>query len=139
MNPIALSVLLFTLGGSAGKKGLPALPIKLPRPPISPAYIDTFKMELLLDRLHSMTNALDKVNHLSQMQKISTGSKRLPSIDQVTESLDAVKGFLADGKTSRQVDSLSSTLAGARNLTDMEELMKTMGPVLSILKNTSFK
>lgn len=139
MNPFTLSILLFVLGGPAGKKGIGSMPIKLPHLPVGPNYIDTFKMELLLDRLHAMTNALDKVNHLNQVQKASVGKRGLPSIDHVQESLDAVKGFLADGKTSRQVDSLSSTLSGAKNLSEMGDLMQTMGPLMNMLKNSSQK
>jgi hypothetical protein len=96
-------------------------------------------MELLLDRLHSMTDALDKVNHLNQMQKTTVGKRKLPSMDQVQESLGAVKGFLADGKTSHQVENISTALSGAKQLTDMDELMKTMGPILTMLKNSSVK
>lgn len=139
MNPITLSAILFALGGPAGKKGLSSLPTKLPRLPKGPSYIDTFKMEMLLDRLHSMTDALDKVNHLNQMQRTGVGRRKTPSMDQVQESLGAVKGFLADGKTSHQVDSISTALSGAKQLTDMDELMKTMGPILSMLKNSSGK
>ncbi|NLP30250.1 MAG: hypothetical protein GX363_03875 [Clostridiales bacterium] len=134
MNPVVILILLFVLGNSSTKgKALPAF--KMSRPPIRPGYIDTFKMELFLDRLHNMTNALEKINHLTQAQRVPTKKGGPPSIDHVQESLDAIKGFLADGKTSRKVSQLSDTLSGAKKLGDMEDLISVMGPILSKLNN----
>jgi hypothetical protein len=134
MNPVVILILLFVLGNSSTKgKALPVF--KMSRPPIRPGYIDTFKMELFLDRLHNMTNALEKINHLTQAQRVPTKKGGPPSIDHVQESLDAIKGFLADGKTSRKVSQLSDTLSGAKKLGDMEDLISVMGPILSKLNN----
>ncbi len=134
MNPVGILLLLLILGNSPAKgKALPAF--KMSRPPFRPGYIDTFKMELFLDKLHNMTNALEKINHLTQAQRVPTKKGRTPSIDQVQESLDAIKGFLADGKTSRKVSQLSDTLSGAKKLGDMEDLISAMGPILSKINN----
>jgi hypothetical protein len=136
MNPVILLALIFILGNPSGKGiNLPQIG-KFP-PPIKPAYIDTFKMELLLDRLHSMTSALEKVNQLNQIQKIP--SHKAPSIDQVQDSLDAIKGFLADEKPYKQVDNISNTLSGLKNLGNIEELMSTLSPILSALNNSGKK
>lgn len=134
MNPITLLTLLFVLGKPSGGKGILPSSFKVPRLPVRSSYIDTFKMELLLDRLHSMTNTLEKVNHLNQMKRIP-GRQKGPNIDQLQESLDVVKGFLADSKTGRKVENLSNTINGAKKLTDMEDLMQSMGPILSMLKS----
>lgn len=149
MNPAIALILLFVLGGPAGKgrpafsspvnfRGLPSLPPtgKL-RMPMGPNYIDTFKIELMLDKLHAMTNTLEQVNHLHQIQKRPPGNG--PSIDRIQESLDAVKGFLADGKTGRQVNNLSNTISGVKKLGDMESIMSALGPVMSMLNNSGEK
>lgn len=149
MNPAIALILLFVLGGPAGKGlpshsplpnfgGLPPLPpLGKLRLPMGPNYIDTFKIEMMLDRLHAMTNTLEKVNRLHQVQKLPPG--KAPSIDRIQESLDAVRGFLADGKTGKQVDNLSSTISGVKKLGDMEGIMNALGPVLSMLNNSGEK
>lgn len=139
MNPVIILILIFVFGNLPGRKGPILPPIRKFPPPMRPSYIDTFRIELLLDRLHSMTNALEKVNHLNQMQKVPSGKGPAPSMDRIQESLEAVKGFLADGKSSQQVDSLSNTLSGVKNFSNMEQLMTTMGPILSMLKNSGEK
>ncbi|HPO05461.1 MAG TPA: hypothetical protein PLV37_08095 [Bacillota bacterium] len=139
MNPGSIIFLIFVLSISGGKPKASPPVLRFPHPPKSPSYIDTFKMELALDRLHSITNAIEKVNHLSQVQKIPEPKGKMPSIDRIQESLDAVKGFLADGKPSRQVNSLSDTLSGVKKLGNLDELAASMGPILSMLKNIDQK
>ena len=50
MNPGLILILILVLG-IPGRHNLPPPHIRLPRIPKGPAYIDTFKMELMLDRL----------------------------------------------------------------------------------------
>ena len=139
MNPILILVVIFILSN----EGKPLSHIKPPHigklgfPPIGPAYIDTFKMELLLDRLNSMTNTLEKVNHLNQMRNIPMTKSN--SVDRIQESLDAVRGFLSDNKTGEKLDTISNTLSGVKKFGDMEGLMSTMGPILSLLTNQNEK
>jgi len=139
MNPALILILILALGPAGGKSNPPLPRIRPPRLPRGPAYIDTFKMEMALDRLQTMTNAIEKINHLNQVQRVPERKGKLPSIDRVQESLEAVKGFLADGKPSRQVDTLSNTLSGVKNLGNLDEMMSAMGPFLSMMKNTDNK
>ncbi len=139
MNPALILILILALGPASGKHKSPLPHIRPPRLPKGPAYIDTFKMEMALDRLQTMTNAIEKINHLNQAQRVPQPKGKLPSIDRVQESLEAVKGFLADGKPSRQVDTLSNTLSGVKNLGNLDEMMSTMGPVLAMMKNVDNK
>ncbi|GAB1476788.1 hypothetical protein MASR2M70_16240 [Bacillota bacterium] len=128
-------LLLLLIAGSQGRVQNPRpLSFRLPTLPKSPAYLDTFKMEMMLDRLHGMTDAIEKVNRLNQMQRVPEPKGKIPSIDRVQESLDAVKGFLSEGKSSQRVESLSHTLAGVQKLGNVEELMTTIGPLLSMIK-----
>ncbi len=113
----------------AGKAGIP--PIK------DPGYFDTFQMEMLLDRLHNMTNTLEKVNHLNQMKSVPLS--RNNSIDRIQESLDAVKGLLYANKSTKHIDSLTNTLSNVKQLGDMQGLMTNMGPILSMLSNKNDK
>lgn len=112
-----------------GKSGIP--PIK------DPGYFDTFRMELLLDRLHNMTNTLEKVNHLNRMKSVPLS--RNNSIDRVQESLEAVKGLLYANKSTKHIDSLANTLSNVKQLGDMQGLMTNMAPILSMLSNKNDK
>ncbi len=111
-------------------------PLRLPK---GPAYIDTFKMELALDRMRSITDALNKINSLNYAQKVPGPKGKLPSVDRIKDSLDAVRGFLAEGKQSEQIDTISNTLSGVKKLGDMDELISAMGPILSMIKNSDQK
>ena len=140
MNPIPILAAIYIFSN----QGKPLRHIKPPRKPHyvgkmnfpkGPAYIDTFKMELLVDRLNSMTSTLEKVNHLNQMRNIPM--TRSNSIDRIQESLDAVRGFISNNKTGKKLDTLSHTLNGVKRFGDMEGLMSTMGPMLSMLTSQS--
>ncbi len=142
MNPALILILILALGPAGGKHKAPLPHIRPPRLPKGPAYIDTFKMEMTLDRLQNMTNAIEKINHLNQVQRVPERKGKLPTIDRVQESLEAVQGFLADGKPSRQVDTISNTLSGVKNLGNLgnlDEMMSAMGPVLAMMKNAENK
>ena len=114
---------------SAGKLGIPQIK--------DPGYFDTFRMELLLDRLHNMTNTLEKVNHLNQLRSVPIN--RSNSIDRIQESLDAVKGMLSANKPAKHIDSLSNTLSNVKQIGDMQGIMTNMGPILSMLSNKNDK
>jgi hypothetical protein len=145
MNPaLIVAALLFLSQGGSGKGPLnmlqlPGLGIgKLGIPPIKdPGYFDTFRMELLLDRLHNMTNTLEKVNHLNQMRGVPMN--RDNSIDRIQESLEAVRGLMYNNKSSRKIDTLSNTLSGVKRIGDMQGIMTNMGPILSMLSNQDDK
>ena len=86
-----------------------------------------------------MTNAIEKVNHLNQLHRVPVGKGKGPTIDRIQESLDAIKGFLVEGKSSRQVDTLSNTLSGVKQFGNMEDLMQKVGPILSMMNNNNSK
>lgn len=139
MNPVLILIVILIFANPGGTKkplssGVKAMGLKIPS---APAYFDTFKMELLLDRLHSMTNALEKVNHLTQVR--NTPMTKSNSMDRIKDSLDAVRGFLSDNKTSNQLDNISNTLSGVQKIGDLDNLMATMGPILSMLTNNNEK
>lgn len=138
MNPALILAAVLYLSQNQGK-----LPFRLPPPPAigklgippikDPGYFDTFRMELLLDRLRSMTTTLEKVNHLNSLKGVPIN--RNNSIDRVQESLEAVKGLLYANKNSSHIDNLSNTLSNVKQLGDMQGLMTNMAPILSMLSN----
>ncbi len=141
MNPALILAAVLFLSQNQGKS-----PLKLPAPVIGklgipaikdPGYFDTFRMELLLDRLHTMTSTLEKVNHLNQIRGIPLNKNN--AIDRVQESLDAVKGLLYTNKSTKQIDSLANTLSNVKQLGDMQSIMTNMGPILSMLSNKNDK
>ncbi|MEL7657777.1 MAG: hypothetical protein AAGU75_17935, partial [Bacillota bacterium] len=138
---IVVVAILLLSQGSQSKSPFPLPPRsvgKLGIPPIKDlGYFDTFRMEMLLDQLHTLTSTLEKVNHLNQMRGIPMNKDN--SIDRIQESLDAVRGLLYTNKSTKQLDSLSNTLSGVKKLGDMQGLMTNMGPILSMLSNQNDK
>ncbi len=142
MNPVLILAAVMFLSQNQGKT-----PFRLPPPPTlgrlgipsikDPGYFDTFRMEMLLERLHNMTNTLEKVNHLNQLKSVPIN--RDNSIDRIQESLDAVKGLLYTNKNTKKIDSLTNTLSGVKQLGDMQNIMTNMGPLLSMLSNKNDK
>ena len=142
MNPaMIVAAILLLSQGSPGKSIFPLPPGAVRRmgiPPIKdPGYFDTFRMEMLVDRLHQMTDTLEKVNHLHQMRGIPM--TRDNSIDRIQESLEAVRGLLYTNKSAKKIDSITNTLSGVKQIGDMQGLMTNMGPILSMLSNKNDK
>jgi hypothetical protein len=133
MNPQLILILIIILGSkNKAVKTLPAF--RLPQPPKAPAYIDTFKMEMTLDRLKEITKAIETINQLNQKQKVPTPSKKSPPpIDNIHQSLDAIKGLLSDGGSTKQVDSLSNAISGLKKMGNLDEVISVMGPIMSML------
>ena len=81
MNPLVILVLLLVLRG-----GTPALSVTR----LSlPTYFDTFRMEMMLDRMRTLTDALEKVNHLRQIDQTASG--RTGTVERLGESLEVAK------------------------------------------------
>lgn len=134
MNPVLLVIVILIFANPGkGQKFIS----KLGGPPLGPAYVDTFKMELILDKLHHMTNTLEKVNHLNQMRNIPLTKNN--ALDRVQESLDAVKGLLSEGKSGKQLNTLSNTISSVKKFGDIESMISSMGPILSMLSNNEEK
>jgi len=116
MNPLVLLAVYFVLSNQGNSLGYrkPLQISKLGTPPIGSSYFDTFKMELLLDHLHNMTNTLEKVNHLNQIRNIPFTKNN--SLDRVQESVDAVRGLLAEQKAVKKLDKISTTISEVKRL-----------------------
>ncbi|MDD4565460.1 MAG: hypothetical protein PHE79_08335 [Eubacteriales bacterium] len=138
MNPALILIAIFFMSQDAhGKPALPILPPKLGKlgnlANKNPVYFDTFQMELLLDRLHNMTNTLEKINHLNQLKSVPLNKSNY--IDRIQESLNAVRGLLYNSKSTKQIDSISKSLSTVKKFGDMKGLMSNMEPILSMLSN----
>ncbi|WP_027399595.1 hypothetical protein [Anaerovorax odorimutans] len=138
MNPILILIIILIFGNQGGinksisEGKVKAMNLKIPSPP---TYFDTFKMELFLDRMHSITNALEKINHLNQVRQVPMNKSNY--LDRIQDSLDAVRGFLSENKTSNQIDNISNTISGVKKFGDIENIMSTMAPIISMLTNNS--
>ena len=129
MHPLLLLFLVLSFSSSKNKSPFSAAYI---HPPV---YFDTFRMELLLDRLHAVTEALEKLNHLNQVKTLPPTKEN--SINRLQDSLEAAKGFLADTKAEKQLDTISSTVSGLKQFGDMEQLFSNLAPILSMLSQKS--
>jgi hypothetical protein len=129
---LILAALFFLSRGDA--------PFRLPpilTPVRGPGYFDTFQMELLLDRLHCMTGALERVNQLNRLA--NTPMTRANSLDHIQESLEAVRDLLCEHKAARKLDSIASVLSGIKQLGNMQDIMSGIGPILSMFANRNDK
>lgn len=129
MHPLLLLFLVLSFSSSKSRSPFSAAYIQ---PPI---YFDTFRMELLLDRLHAVTEALEKLNHLNQVSTLPPTKEN--SLNRLQDSLEAAKGFLADTKAEKQLDTISNTVSGLKQFGDMEQLLSAIGPILSMLSQKS--
>ncbi|MDD4121646.1 MAG: hypothetical protein PHE94_01970 [Eubacteriales bacterium] len=140
MNPALIPIIVLLMSqGSHEKLSLPLSPRTVGKSGIPQTkdltYFNDFQMELLLDKLHNMTNTLEKINHLNQLKSVPMNGSN--SIERIQESLDAVRGLLYNSKSTRLIDSLSKTLSGVQRLGDMKGIMSNMEPILSLLTENS--
>ncbi len=139
MNPLLIVIVILILSESPSS---PAGKLKRSfanstRSLSFPPYFDTFKMELFLDKLSTLIYSLDKINNVNQMSKEET--KMLPSMDRIHESLEAVKDLIADQKAGKQISTLANTLGGIKQMGGIENIIATMGPMMSMLSNQEQK
>ena len=113
MNPLTLTP-LFLLINQSGSRETAARTSYLFPPPLN-AAADSFQIELLLDRLHSLTDTLEKVNGLAHMS--------VPSAEIAGAS-----------PTSSASDSDSAS--GLKNIGDFSQMISKFGPILSTLANS---
>jgi hypothetical protein len=120
MNPLSILVLLYLLDQ---KK--PHHPHHIRKYSLPPSYFDTLNIELLLDKLQSTVNTLDKVNRLSQ-------------IVREPKALAAPTGdseFPAPPDTMEQLAPLMQMAQGV----DIKSLMQNIGPLMSMFANSQEK
>jgi len=113
---------LSSLSSGLSSNSLPSL--------IPPNYFDTFKMELLLDKLHETVDALERVNRLNQIVREPLSKQN--SAQHIKESVDAVKPFLPN-QNQAQLSNIASAIDGLKQFGDMQGIMQAMGPVLKML------
>lgn len=133
MHPLLLLTLLFVLKSRAENSSYLWRPPALPRlfPPF-PTYFDTFRMELMLDKMRTLTDALDKVNHLRQIDQ--TASKQDSKMERIGESLEVAKAFLADSKSQRNLQRLTQATETLRRIGEPSEWIAAAGSLLSHLE-----
>ena len=129
MNPLWLLVLVFALSDRGRKTPYIWRPPALPRlSSMIPEYFDTFRMELMLDRMRTMTDALDKVNHLRQLNR--TELDRGGTVERLSESIEVAKAFLADTKSQKKLEALSGAAQAAKQFTAPDGLLQNAGALL---------
>jgi hypothetical protein len=120
MNPLLLLVLVNLLDQ---KKPLNLRKYSLP--PL-PNYFDNFNLEILLDKLQSASNTLDKVNRLSHVI-------REPKALNAPQSNDSPLPAALD-----QMEQLAPLMQMAQGV-DMKALMQNIGPIMNMLGNSQEK
>jgi len=134
MHPLLLLALLFALRNGRANSGYIWRPPVLPRLSMPfPTYFDTFRMEMMLDKMRTLTDALDKVNHLRQIDQSAAG--RSNAMERIGESLEVAKAFLADTKAERKIDQMAGAVDTLRQVSDPSGWMAAAGPLLSGLGN----
>ncbi|MBQ1215733.1 MAG: hypothetical protein IIX88_05295 [Firmicutes bacterium] len=71
-----------------------------------PLYFDTFRMELMLDRLRVLTETLEKVNRLSQVNQLSDALELLGGFGGTASLLQAVEPFLGTALKMKENDGI---------------------------------
>ena len=113
MNPLTLTLLFLLINQSGSRETAARTSYLLPSP--LNAAADSFQIELLLDRLHSLTDTLEKVNGLAHMS--------VPSAEIAGAS-----------PTSSASDSDSAS--GLKNIGYLSHMISKLGPILSTLANS---
>lgn len=89
INPLKILLLLLLLSDGRGSQ---------------PAYFDTFRLDLLLDKLHNTVNALENVNRLRQFNPDSLALPKqppqepAPDISKMLENFGPVLNMLMNQK-----------------------------------------
>ncbi len=89
INPLKILLLLLLLSDGRGSQ---------------PAYFDTFRLDLLLDKLHHTVNALENVNRLRQFNPDSLALPKqppqepAPDISKMMESFGPMLNMLMNQK-----------------------------------------
>lgn len=102
MHPLLLLVLVFVLKDGGRKKPYIRKEMIFPEP----LYFDTFRMELMLDRLRVLTETLEKVNRLSQVNQLSDALELLGGFGGTTSLLQAVEPFLGTALKMKENDGI---------------------------------
>ncbi len=116
MNPLIVLILIFVWKEGGNKPYIWRGPA-VPRLSVSrivkealeePLYFDTFRMELMLDRLRNLTEMLEKVNRLSQVNQLSDVLEILGGMDGTASLLAAaeplLQGFLGETQNVKEND-----------------------------------
>ena len=102
MHPLLLLVLVFVLKDGGRKKSYIRKEMIFPEP----LYFDTFRMELMLDRLRVLTETLEKVNRLSQVNQLSDALELLGGFGGTASLLQAVEPFLGTALKMKENDGI---------------------------------
>ncbi len=84
MNPLILLVLAFVLKERIPRRSVGSFVREALEEPL---YFDTFRMEMILDRLRMLTEMMEKVNRLSQVSQLSDVMEMLGGLEGVTSLL----------------------------------------------------
>ena len=103
MNPLIILILVFVLKENGRNKPyiwrgplVPGLSVTHFMKDVleEPLYFDTFRMELVLDRLRDLTEMLEKVNRLSQINQLSDAIEILGGFEGMSSLIAAAEPML---------------------------------------------
>lgn len=103
MHPLIVLILVFVLKENGKNKPyiwrgplVPGLSVTRVMKDVleEPIYFDTFRMELVLDRLRELTEMLEKVNRLSQVNQLSDVLEVLGGFEGMSSLIAAAEPML---------------------------------------------
>ena len=107
MNPLTLTLLFLLINQSGSRETAARTSYLLPSP--LNAAADSFQIELLLDRLHSLTDTLEKVNGLAHMSVPSAEIAGASPTSSASDS-DSASGLDVVPLIARSIATFSSLL-----------------------------
>ena len=123
MHPLLLLALVFSI-----KNGVSKVPYvwQLPSLPSYPTYFDTFQMELVLDKLKTLTVAMEKMNQLKRSQPVALEMGSM--LERLGTSLEVAKAFLADTEVESKLDQIVGMLEVVKDFGDPKDILSMVEP-----------
>lgn len=100
---------------------------------IVPPYFDTFQMELMIDKLNDAVGVLEKINKINQLSMEPFTSKN--TVHKIKQSVDSLKEIVPEGHIYDKLDSVSSVINTFSQFGNIQNLTKTLSPMLKMLSN----
>ena len=105
------------------------------------SYFDTFKMEMLVDKLQVAINTLDKVNRLSQImhEPRALNAPAQPVNADDSDSSPTAFPALFNNLNLSGLTQLAPLINQLGNLGDFKNISQNLGPIINMLSNAQEK
>ena len=130
MNPLTIIMLLSLISnknGAVSKSSTRTSTLSIGNPPV----FDTFKMELLLDRLHQTVDTLERVNRVSQIAREPMNKSKGPELLDAIGAPPQIKQISELAQNFKLPD--KGQASETQSMPDMSQLIQNIGPILQML------